>query len=91
MNTQRYQLSRYGVSRFEIVDTKARPIARQFRVLDAMPLTDAEAIVRELNSLSDKAKAARLPRPPEELVGTLEDRPHREPGVVRAAKSVRIK
>lgn len=49
----------------------------------------AHRVVRR--ELSDEAKAARLPRPPEELVGTLEDRPHREPGVVRAAKSVRTR
>lgn len=44
----------------------------------------------KVEKISDEAKAARMPLPPEQLVGTLEDRPHREPGIVRAAKSVKI-
>lgn len=35
--------------------------------------------------------AARAPRPPEELVGALQDRVHHDRGPVRAAKSVRIR
>lgn len=42
-----------------------------------------------LGSLSAEAKAARAPLRPEELVGALQDRVHRDPGRARAAKSVR--
>lgn len=42
-------------------------------------------------SLSDEAKLARAPRPPEELVGALHDRVHHETGTARAAKSVRTR
>lgn len=42
-------------------------------------------------TLAEEAKAARTPRPPENLVGALQDRVHREPGIVRAAKSVRAR
>jgi len=41
--------------------------------------------------LSEEARAARAPRPPEELVGALQDRIHREGGTARAAKSVRVR
>lgn len=41
--------------------------------------------------LSPEAKAARAPRPPEELVGALQDRIHHASGPVRAAKSVRLR
>ncbi len=41
--------------------------------------------------LSREARAARAPRPPEELVGALEDRVHRESGALRLAKSVRVR
>lgn len=41
--------------------------------------------------LSEQARAARAPRPPEDLVGALPDRIHREPGASRAAKSVRVR
>ena len=44
-----------------------------------------------LPRLSEEARAARAPRPPEELVGALQDRIHREPGAFRAAKSVRVR
>lgn len=40
---------------------------------------------------SSAARAARAPRPPEELVGALHDRVHREPAGARAAKSVRVR
>ena len=41
--------------------------------------------------LSDDAKRARSPRPPEELASALHDRVHRETGAFRAAKSVRTR
>jgi DNA-binding transcriptional regulator YiaG len=41
--------------------------------------------------LSEEARAARAPRPPEELVGALQDRIHRDGGIARAAKSVRVR
>ena len=41
--------------------------------------------------LSDEAKAARAPRPPEELVGALQDQIHCEKRVARAAKSVKVR
>lgn len=42
-------------------------------------------------NLSKEARAARAPRAPEELVGALQDRVHREFGALRAAKSVRVR
>lgn len=41
--------------------------------------------------LSEEARAARAPRPPEELVGALQDRVHHESGALRAAKSVKVR
>jgi hypothetical protein len=41
--------------------------------------------------LSNEAKAARAPRPPEELVGALQDQIHREMRVARPAKSVKVR
>jgi DNA-binding transcriptional regulator YiaG len=41
--------------------------------------------------LSEEARAARAPHPPEELVGALQDRIHRDGGTVRAAKSVKVR
>jgi len=41
--------------------------------------------------LSNEAKAARAPRPPEELVGVLQDPIHRETRVARPAKSVKVR
>jgi len=41
--------------------------------------------------LSAEVMAARAPRPPEELVGALQDRVHIETGIARAAKSVRVR
>jgi transcriptional regulator with XRE-family HTH domain len=41
--------------------------------------------------LPSEALAARAPRPPEELVGALQDRVHRETGIARPAKSVRVR
>lgn len=42
-------------------------------------------------SVAKSAVNARAPRPPEELVGALHDRVHRETGTTRAAKSVRTR
>lgn len=41
--------------------------------------------------LSPDAMAARAPRPPEELVGALQDRIHHDTGISRAAKSVKLR
>ena len=41
--------------------------------------------------LADEARAARARRTPEELVGALQDRIHRDGGTARAAKSVRVR
>lgn len=41
--------------------------------------------------LSDEARAERAQQSPEELVGALHDRIHRDSGKVRAAKSVRVR
>lgn len=41
--------------------------------------------------LSDEVREARSSRPPEELVGALQDPIHRNSGVARAAKSVRVR
>lgn len=43
----------------------------------------------KLGDLSPESKAARAPLPPDELVGALQDRVHRDPGHGRAAKTVR--
>ncbi len=43
------------------------------------------------SKLSERARAARTPRRPEELIGALQDRIHREDGTVRVAKSVRVR
>jgi DNA-binding transcriptional regulator YiaG len=40
---------------------------------------------------SEVARTVRLPQSPEELVGALQDRIHRDGGIARAAKSVRIR
>lgn len=45
----RYQLNRYGNTRFEIVDTEWRPCARCIAILFAMPISEAEAIVAKMN------------------------------------------
>jgi transcriptional regulator with XRE-family HTH domain len=51
-----------------------------------------QSVPRMMQSqLSDEAKAARAPLPPEELVGALQDRIHRDKRVARAAKSVKIR
>jgi len=42
-------------------------------------------------ALSPRAKAARTPRAPEELVGALQDRVHRQQSITRAARSVRVR
>lgn len=44
---------------------------------------------RITTALSPSAKAARLPRPPEELVDALQDRVYEDAGPVRAGRSVR--
>jgi DNA-binding transcriptional regulator YiaG len=41
--------------------------------------------------LSEGARAARAPRGPDELVGVLQDRIHREGGTARVARSVRVR
>ncbi|NMQ29138.1 XRE family transcriptional regulator [Candidatus Accumulibacter phosphatis] len=41
--------------------------------------------------LSEDARTARAPQSPEELVGALHDRIHRDGGTTRAAKSVRVR
>lgn len=41
--------------------------------------------------LSEEVRAARAPQSPEELVGALQDRIHRDGGAARAAKSVRAR
>lgn len=41
--------------------------------------------------LSEEARTARAPQSPEELVGALQDRIHRDGGTARAAKSVRVR
>ncbi len=45
----------------------------------------------QVPQLSANALAVRSSRPPEELVGALQDRVHRDTGVARAAKSVRVR
>ena len=42
-------------------------------------------------TLAPEVRPARAPLPPEELVGALQDRIHRDDGTVRAAKSVRVR
>jgi transcriptional regulator with XRE-family HTH domain len=55
-------------------------------------LGHGHAVARAVRpSLSEDAKLARAPRSPEELVGALHDRVHRETGTARAAKSVRTR
>jgi DNA-binding transcriptional regulator YiaG len=44
-----------------------------------------------LPKLSEEAAAARTPRPPDQLVGALQDRVHRETGVARPAKTARAR
>lgn len=41
--------------------------------------------------LSKQARAARAPSPPEELVGALQDRIHRDRGAARVAQSVKVR
>jgi DNA-binding transcriptional regulator YiaG len=59
------------------------------RVFSLLGPGDAKRVVAP--KLSDEAMAARAPRPPEELVDALQDRVHRETGIARAAKSVRVR
>jgi len=47
--------------------------------------------MRKLSPLSPEAQAARRPRPPEELVGALQDRVHIETGRSRPARAVKAK
>lgn len=58
------------------------------RVLSLLGLGDARRVSPP--RLSDEARAARAPRPPEELVGALQDRIHPTSGRLLAAKAVRI-
>ena len=59
------------------------------RVFSLLGPGEAKRVVAP--KLSDEATAARAPRPPEELVDALQDRVHRETGIARAAKSVRVR
>jgi DNA-binding transcriptional regulator YiaG len=54
-------------------------------------LGHGQSVPRLMPRLSDETKAARAPRPPEELVGALQDQIHRETRVGRAAKSVKVR
>ena len=47
----RFTLGRYGNSSFEVIDNAARPTAKSFLCLPAMPLADAEKFVNELNEV----------------------------------------
>ncbi len=49
------------------------------------------ATLRPFGELSAEAKAARMPLPPEELVGALNDSIHKSIGKARAAKTIRAK
>lgn len=63
---------------------------RQYdRVLALLGSGEAKRVAAP--KLSDEAMAVRAPRPPEELVDALQDRVHRETGIARAAKSVRVR
>ena len=53
-------------------------------------LGPGEARRAALPKLSDEARAARAPRPPEELVGGLQDRIHPTSGRLRAAKGIAV-
>jgi len=46
-------------------------------------------IAKDLQRFS-QARATQKPRPPEELVGALQDSIHRESGIFRPAKSVKV-
>lgn len=55
-------------------------------------LHNGEAVARLVPPrLSAQAKAARAPRRPEELVDALQDPVHRETGIARAARSVKVR
>jgi transcriptional regulator with XRE-family HTH domain len=54
-------------------------------------LGEGEARRVSAPKLSKDAMAARAPRPPEQRVGALQDRVHRETGIARPAKSVRVR
>lgn len=43
----------------------------------------------EMTPLSQEAREARKPLPPEQLIDALQDRVHRDPGLGRAARTVR--
>lgn len=64
---------------------------RQYRsFLDKSPVCNREGQAA-LEAPADWLHVRRAPRPPEELVGALQDRVHRESGSTRAAKSVRVR
>lgn len=64
-------------------------VAEQYeQVLTLLGL--GQALVRpKLAALSEEARRARQPLPPEELVGALQDRPHKDPGNARVPRVVR--
>jgi DNA-binding transcriptional regulator YiaG len=53
-------------------------------------LGPGEARRFSLPKLSEQSRAARVPRPPEELVGALQDRIHPASGRLRAAKAIAV-
>jgi len=70
-------------------------------VLDLLVLGEYEKVIEQLGisdlrrqpamRLSEDARAVRAPLPPEVLVGAIQDRIHRDSGVVRTARSVRVR
>lgn len=50
MTIPRYTLSRYGNTRYEIVDTLWRPCARSIAILFGVSLTEANQIVDRMNN-----------------------------------------
>lgn len=50
MPEPRYQLSRWGNTRFEVVDSHWKPCARSVAILFGVSLTEAQQIVDRMNS-----------------------------------------
>jgi DNA-binding transcriptional regulator YiaG len=65
-------------------------VAKEYERVSSL-LGEGGAQRASLPKLSKEARAARAPRPPEELVGALQDRVHRDTGAFRAARSVRMR
>ena len=59
------------------------------RVLSLLGPNEARRVLPP--TLSEGARASRAPRSPDELVGALQNRIHREGGTARAARSVRVR